>query len=576
MKAKIEMLAVATGLALATASAAEWEGSFKNGLKGWEVLNHCNIAALSVEEFKGETAFVVRHSGTNATVGTAWELRGGRFAVKPGERFTVIVRACGSVEGMIAPHGYKGKYKTAIRWYGKDGVRIKDDSGYGLEDDTGFGISVSASRWQYSFASIDVPSKAAFAEASLGADRPDFGRDDFLAVSVFKIVPTVASGGSVTNSSLRDDGVLLVDGEPFFPIGIYGVRKCKFNGFSLEKAFADLKDAGFNLALNSTDFSVLEEFLALADRTGMKTFIMPGGNSYGVDIYAKGFLQSHRSHPSVIAWYVADDTASYASPGEVADRSRVCRTLDPDRLTLQADGALMERINRYAPYVHTTDIFLPEIYPYGFTPEPKGDEIAKFVAQMRAVDAALKENGSPVKGIWPIVQFFKGWSSSKYFPNERELRAQCFAALAHKARGLMLYLYGARSETKNEGAVSTLERWSATRRVFREVASIQADLLLRDAAEQPAVTVIEGPAVDALGQPSVSLLLKTGENPLLIAANSANERIKVRFAVKGFTCAEEVFERRRIAVAGDVLEDDFKPIGVHVYRLTKTEKGEKQ
>ena len=557
---KAMLAAMAAGVFAQGVVATEWKGSFTNGLNDWAVMNYKNIAALSVEKFKGETAFVVRHSGTNATSGTAWELRGPRFAVKPNERLTVIVRARGNVEMMLAPQGFKGNYETAVRWY--------DSSGKKLEDVAGFGLSVSENRWQYSFASITVPPNVAFAEASLGADRPDFKRDDFLAVSQFQVVSDVSAGSSGATSALRDDGVLLVDGKPFFPIGIYSVRKCPFNGFSLEKAFADLKDAGFNTVLNGTDFSVLEEFLALADRTGMKTFIQPSGGSFNADIYTKGFLQAHRRHPSIIAWYLADDTASHVGPGEVADRHRICHALDPDRLTLQADPILLRGINRYAPFVHATDIFLPEIYPYRDV-QPKGDEIAEVVRDMRAIHATLAANGSPVKGIWPILQFFSGWSGWTYFPNEHELRAQCFAALAQRAHGLLLYVYGSRNEQKNHGAVSTPERWASTCRVFRDIASLQSDLLSRDAAEQPSATVLEGPAADALGQSSISLLLKAGESPLLIAVNSANARVKVRFGVKGFSRAEALFEHRALPVGADGFSDDFAPIGVHAYRMCK-------
>ena len=58
----------------ATASANGWEGSFANGLEGWKTLNYNKVAALSVEKFAGERAFVVRHSVTNAKNGTAWEI----------------------------------------------------------------------------------------------------------------------------------------------------------------------------------------------------------------------------------------------------------------------------------------------------------------------------------------------------------------------------------------------------------------------------------------------------------------------------------------------------------------------
>ena len=83
---KAMLAAMVAGVFAQGVVATEWKGSFTNGLNDWAVMNYKNIAALSVEEFKGETAFVVRHSGTNATSGTAWELHGPRFAVKPNER----------------------------------------------------------------------------------------------------------------------------------------------------------------------------------------------------------------------------------------------------------------------------------------------------------------------------------------------------------------------------------------------------------------------------------------------------------------------------------------------------------
>ena len=49
-------------------------------------------------------------------------------------------------------------------------------------------------------------------------------------------------------ATLRDDGITLIDGKPFFPIGAYAVSRREFNGNDLDRAFRDLKAAGFNFA----------------------------------------------------------------------------------------------------------------------------------------------------------------------------------------------------------------------------------------------------------------------------------------------------------------------------------------
>ena len=47
--------------------------------------------------------------------------------------------------------------------------------------------------------------------------------------------------------SLRDDGMVLVKGKPFFPIGMYAVSPYDFNSNSLDVAVRDLKKAGLNM-----------------------------------------------------------------------------------------------------------------------------------------------------------------------------------------------------------------------------------------------------------------------------------------------------------------------------------------
>ena len=90
----------------------------------------------------------------------------------------------------------------------------------------------------------------------------------------YVLVKEPPTSGIVT---IRDDGVTLIDGKPFFPIGIYSVSKRPANDNSFDKAFAELKAAGFNLAhtysiTRDADFA---EFYEAARKHGMKLFIAP-------------------------------------------------------------------------------------------------------------------------------------------------------------------------------------------------------------------------------------------------------------------------------------------------------------
>ena len=68
-------------------------------------------------------------------------------------------------------------------------------------------------------------------------------------------------------TTLRDDGVLLFEGKPFFPIGIYGIKPHEFNGNSFGRAIADLRTAGFN-AGHAYSYRWNPEFLSAAATNG--------------------------------------------------------------------------------------------------------------------------------------------------------------------------------------------------------------------------------------------------------------------------------------------------------------------
>jgi hypothetical protein len=364
---------------------------------------------------------------------------------------------------------------------------------------------------------------------------------------------------------LRDDGAVLVDGEPFFPIGIYHVCECERNGNSVETAFRDLKAAGFNMVHRHKANIAEDDFLSLADKYGLKVFQVPAP-SYKRDFVVESNIADYRSHPSVIAWYLADDTAGHSTPEEVMFRHRIAKALDPNRLTLQADFVMMDGSNcRYPRYVHTTDVYLPEIYPV-FWKNPQGSEVAEVVRDMKRIRAEIKAAGNPLKSIWPIIQHFDGWGWQR-FPTFAELRAMSWESIVHGGKGIVWYVYHSRSG-RGRGVVASDEYWNNMKGVSSEISSFKDDLVARTAAEQPRVEILSGPVKDFYGFAPVSVLLKSGDSPLLATVNAATNAVKAVVRVKGFRTAEVVGKGITLDATNGI-SDEWEPYGVRLYRLKK-------
>ena len=375
---------------------------------------------------------------------------------------------------------------------------------------------------------------------------------------------------------LREDGMAIVDGKPFFPIGIYAVCKREFNGHDLDRAFSGLADAGFNLAHTyGKEEAKSEEFLSAAARHG---FMLWHGCRFPDD----WFVNRGRFCKNILAWYLGDDTCEHITPEEERDYNDAVKAIDPNRLTCQADNITPDSaISQYSPYVTATDVFMPEIYAVRGNAGDPSDRycVAMTIRMMEQVrrDVARFGDGKP-RACWPILQWFRGWSEWHHFPTRDQLFATSFAAIVHGANGILWYTYGGFFQKEknrlNEGITSTPERW----RDITELASLIREIspaLLEEGGTHPEVEMLSGPATDPFGGASVTSLLKRhGGSMYLIAVNAAPEAVHARFRLgnAGAADGEVLREGRRVTCRSGALEDDFKPFGVHIYKFSSIEK----
>ena len=366
--------------------------------------------------------------------------------------------------------------------------------------------------------------------------------------------------------SLRDDGMVLVKGNPFFPIGMYAVGPYAFNGNSLDEAVKGLVKAGLNM-VHSYGNRFDPELFAAAAKYGARQWTSGHGARNGKDSW---FMATGRVDRTVLAWYIGDDTSMNTTPGQLLDRDEAVKMLDPTRITCHADGTRAKAAkSNYQEYVNFADVFMPEIYPI----DGHKDErcVAEVCRDMDRCWADIRQfgDGSP-RGVWPILQCFhgKGW---KRYPTAQEMYAMSFAAIIHGGNGITWFKYGGEigeNGTRYSGMFRTPEDWTAMTNITARIAALSPMLLERTPPQPAPPEIVEGPATDPLGQPSVTLLLKRRRNMIcLLAVNAANVKVRARFNLGGLKAKKAVvsWEGRTVAILGGVFEDDFEPFGVHVY-----------
>ncbi len=369
--------------------------------------------------------------------------------------------------------------------------------------------------------------------------------------------------------TLRDDGMALVGGKPFFPIGMYAVSPYDFNSNSFDVAVRDLKKAGLNL-MHSYGDRFSPELFAAAAKHGAMQWTDGKGAGREKDLW---FMATGRVDRTVLAWYIGDDTSMNTTPGQLLDRDEAARMIDGTRITCHADGVRAKAAkSNYQEYVNYADVFMPEIYPIdGFKDERCVAEVCRDMDRCWA-DIRKYGDGSRNIGVWPILQCFhgKGW---KRYPTAQEMYAMSFAAIIHGGNGITWFKYGGEigeKGTRYSGMFRTPEDWAAMTNITRRIAALSPLLLERTPPQPPVPEIVEGPKTDPLGKPAVTMLLKRRKDVIcLMAVNAANEKVRARFNLGPVKAAKVgvSWEGRTVALSQGVFEDDFEPFGVHVYKL---------
>lgn len=349
-------------------------------------------------------------------------------------------------------------------------------------------------------------------------------------------------------ASLRDDGMVLRDGMPFFPIGVYGVRKCLHNGGDLDRAVRELKEGGVNLVgtylmRNGPTAAEYRELIGACNRNGVHFWAQPAGthSKEGPQGIFRSLSEGLRQ-PCAFMWEIGDDTAFNRSADELRMDNDACHAVDPDALTSQADISPDE--DRVTPYARHADVFKSENYPIRKETVQPG-ELAEMSRDLMQAASDLKRGGANPPCLFSIVQSFVGWGWKRY-PTNAELRAMSYLAIALRVRGLTYYTY---HSDNGKGVSSTPERFRDFVALTREISALEPHLTSRDAAVQPCFEVLAGAGSAAYGQPPVAMLLK--ESGFFVAVNVTDAPLKVRFSMPDGSSFVHEFNRCGVCLRGE-------------------------
>ena len=353
----------------------------------------------------------------------------------------------------------------------------------------------------------------------------------FLLACAWPCIPIAAEAGG-SRVGFNGEGIALIDGEPFFPIGMFTYELNP-------EVLAELRELQCNTVLHGFQVDQLDllhdhGLMAICDAT-------------------EPWVEAAVAHPALLAWYLSDEPENRGTtPEQERQRYVELKARDPHHPI----GLCHTSFEALTQYRAACDFTMTDIYPI------TAQRDANIMGVSIMMDEARRIHGAAWPQ-WTYIQTFGGPEADQGVwapPLPHEVRFMAYQALVHRATGILYFSY-----------------WPQQPRTWQSIAALNGELQRlaprlvapgRDGALQadhPSIEArfrIDGAGSDAAGE--VSALPPSG---LIIAINTSprfvHAAIKLPWPLEG---VEAPFEGRmaRPSPAGELVER-FAPYGVHVY-----------
>lgn len=311
----------------------------------------------------------------------------------------------------------------------------------------------------------------------------------------------------VRRVAIDDHGRCLVDGKPFFPLGLYGSR------FTSREIGEDLSRAGFNCYMPYGNTQM--EDLDLAAEYGIRLFADVRRADPTSEEFEKK-VAAFAAHPAFFAWYTCDEAPVTDIPRLKALYQRLV-SLDAEHPVWVA----MDRTHDLREFTPIYDVLGVDPYPIG---RVRGRDVNHVADLFRGARKAVFDD----RPFWNIPQMFS-WNFAKpdddvnRFPTEAEIRSMTWQHIALGANGIIGYSYHDIGRCAKENPEEAARRWSVITNVVADVAAKIPVMLSADAAPQ-----VSGAPESLLARTWV----KDGETWLLLC-NITRQPLKTTVTVGG-------------------------------------------
>ena len=228
-------------------------------------------------------------------------------------------------------------------------------------------------------------------------------------------------------------GRTILDGKPFFPLGVYTSRK-----FMDDEEFARLGRSPFNSAMEyATALTNLDKYAAhgIMVALDVRDFREARPEAF------RKFLSKAAAHPATLGWYVADEPKLDAIPA-IAKMNAFLQEEDPDHPT----WLVHDRPNVQRFFMRCCDVLGMDPYPIGNGGSGARGAIA--IASDWPREARRQTFG--FRPMWQVPQAYNWhWHPSRavrygaHFPTRDEMANMNWQAVAAGANGLCLYSHHA-------------------------------------------------------------------------------------------------------------------------------------